>query len=541
MITDEIKKLNLEINNCSKCRLNCKETGAIIARTSIPLKLPIELMIIAEAGGAEEFEQKKVLVGKSGKLVDEWLKIFNINSYILVNVVKNRPTDAEGRNRTPDKDEIDACLPYLHRQIELLKPKNILVLGNTAYKALLPEEKENITNVINKKNTFYINGIKTYVYLHPSYLLRYGHPWQKEIAELSTRMFGTKEKHGKELFKYAGIASAKLNEEIENTTIESDKFEDLPIIGLRTDYSFGKYGGKFNDTIIYLKKNSAKYIGIADENTNGSFLRLLEFYKSTEGKIIPIYGFVISNNNFVFSIYIKDFDGFRNGNKILSYNNTEKRTITELTDYINQNKFGLKLVILPNSFSMELKKEYEDLINVFDINDRYLAYIPTNSIRTKVKYDYLKNNFRFFSDIIFQDNMFDKPEDYEIYCAITAIKNHSKFEDVVKKGYNSDRFIHSKEDIISIVGNDEFERLRKNTVKFAEEFSFVMREYNNLLPNLEIDWQTKLENYMPSEEEIKKYQKENEKSYEQSKKELCFERYVFKNFEENSLDAVRKY
>jgi DNA polymerase len=105
-------------------------------------------MVIGEGPGADEDETGRPFVGRAGQLLDRMLdskgKIDlsrSANCYIA-NIVKCRPPG----NRNPQPDEISACLPYLVRQIKLLKPQVILAAGNTAVKTLL-DSTEGITRL----------------------------------------------------------------------------------------------------------------------------------------------------------------------------------------------------------------------------------------------------------------------------------------------------------------------------------------------------------------------------------------------------------
>jgi len=84
--------------------------------------------------------------------------------YIL-NIVKCRPP----KNRNPAPDEVDACAPFLRRQIEALDPQVLLVLGSVAFKALF-ETQEGITRARGKWREW--NGVPVMPTFHPAYLLR---------------------------------------------------------------------------------------------------------------------------------------------------------------------------------------------------------------------------------------------------------------------------------------------------------------------------------------------------------------------------------
>jgi len=98
-----------------------------------------ELMIVGEGPGREEDLQGRPFVGRAGKLLTSALEEagFRREEIFITNVVKCRPPE----NRTPTEDERDICTStYLVRQIELIKPKFILLLGNTAVQTILGEK-----------------------------------------------------------------------------------------------------------------------------------------------------------------------------------------------------------------------------------------------------------------------------------------------------------------------------------------------------------------------------------------------------------------
>lgn len=100
------------------------------------------IMLIGEAPGAQEVEQRRPFVGKAGKNLDQFLENINLarRELYVTNVVKFRPTKAgkSGKpvNRTPSDSEVQVFLPYLHREVEAIQPKNIVTLGNTPLWAL---------------------------------------------------------------------------------------------------------------------------------------------------------------------------------------------------------------------------------------------------------------------------------------------------------------------------------------------------------------------------------------------------------------------
>lgn len=125
-------------------------------------------LFIGEGPGADEDVQGEPFVGQAGKLLDNMLTALDIargNKVYIANAVKCRPPG----NRTPEAGEMAACRPYLERQIALLKPKIIVLLGKAAVHAVLHDDKS-LASMRGKR--FEHAGIPVIVTYHPAYLLR---------------------------------------------------------------------------------------------------------------------------------------------------------------------------------------------------------------------------------------------------------------------------------------------------------------------------------------------------------------------------------
>ena len=177
-----IDDLNYAIRSCHNCSL-CDDANNKVVISKDKGNPPVNLMIIGEASGRKEAESGLPFIGSSGKLLDQWIELFNLDSYVVVNVVKNRPTNEDGSNRSPPSDEeIKACFPWLENQIELYKPRRILCLGACSFKAITNSE-EKISEVVRAAKTFTYKGIPVSIYFHPAYIRRHPkHPWKREIG-----------------------------------------------------------------------------------------------------------------------------------------------------------------------------------------------------------------------------------------------------------------------------------------------------------------------------------------------------------------------
>jgi DNA polymerase len=132
-----------------------------------------ELMFVGEAPGADEDEQGEPFVGKAGQLLTRIIQTmgFTRDSVYIANILKCRP-DTPGQsagNRKPTPQEMQTCIPYLHEQIDLIRPRVIVALGGTAIEGLLGKTI-GITKLRGQWKTYRDTPLMpTY---HPAYLLR---------------------------------------------------------------------------------------------------------------------------------------------------------------------------------------------------------------------------------------------------------------------------------------------------------------------------------------------------------------------------------
>jgi uracil-DNA glycosylase family 4 len=137
-VLDSLEKITEEVRTCILCRLAESRLNAVPGEGPGHAKL----FFIGEGPGSEEDRQGRPFVGRAGELLNESLETARLNreEVFITNVVKCRPPS----NRTPLMDEAEACEPYLERQVALVEPKIICLLGNTAIERLLGEAKPGI-------------------------------------------------------------------------------------------------------------------------------------------------------------------------------------------------------------------------------------------------------------------------------------------------------------------------------------------------------------------------------------------------------------
>lgn len=126
-------------------------------------------LFIGEGPGAEEDAKGEPFVGQAGRLLDNMLLAIGLRrgeEVYIANAVKCRPPG----NRTPEAEEISNCHPFLARQIELIGPRLIVLLGRSAAHSILPDERGSLASMRGKR--FEYKGIPVMVTYHPAYLLR---------------------------------------------------------------------------------------------------------------------------------------------------------------------------------------------------------------------------------------------------------------------------------------------------------------------------------------------------------------------------------
>lgn len=157
-------QLKRQVRDCTACKLRagCTQTVFGVGDEAA------DWLFVGEGPGADEDAQGEPFVEQAGKLLDNMLlaiKLRRGKNVYIANIVKCRPPN----NRAPERDEIATCLPYLQRQIALIKPKLIVALGKTAATALLGRE----ATLGSLRGTLHdFNGVPLIVTYHPAYLLR---------------------------------------------------------------------------------------------------------------------------------------------------------------------------------------------------------------------------------------------------------------------------------------------------------------------------------------------------------------------------------
>ena len=162
---EELEEVRQKCLNCQKCSL-CKTRTNVVFSDGIPNN---KLVLVGEAPGFWEDKKGLPFVGKAGQLLDKIFECVGLSrqkDIYICNTIKCRPPE----NRNPLPEEKEACKEYLEAQLEILKPKIILICGSVALNSFLPDAG-GITKVRGKWFDGK-NGSKMMPIFHPSYLLR---------------------------------------------------------------------------------------------------------------------------------------------------------------------------------------------------------------------------------------------------------------------------------------------------------------------------------------------------------------------------------
>ena len=160
---ETIEEIRADIGNCTRCPLWEGRTKIVHSTGN----READLMFVGEAPGADEDAQGEPFVGRSGQLLTKIIESIGMKreDVFIGNINRCRPPG----NRAPTLPEAHTCRPFLTREIAVVRPKVIVVMGNTAMKNLL-DTKEGITKLRGEFQDYY--GVKVMPTFHPAYLLR---------------------------------------------------------------------------------------------------------------------------------------------------------------------------------------------------------------------------------------------------------------------------------------------------------------------------------------------------------------------------------
>jgi uracil-DNA glycosylase family 4 len=160
---DSLPKILADLGDCTRCKLHRGRTKLVFGDGDAKA----ELVFVGEGPGRDEDAQGLPFVGRAGKLLTQMIEAMGLQrkDVYICNVVKCRPPE----NRTPEKDEVETCSPFLLRQLDAIAPKVIVCLGSVAAQTLL-ETNRGISHFRGQWLDF--RGKKLLATYHPAYLLR---------------------------------------------------------------------------------------------------------------------------------------------------------------------------------------------------------------------------------------------------------------------------------------------------------------------------------------------------------------------------------
>jgi DNA polymerase len=166
-----LETLRSQVLACVRC------PNLVASRTTVVFgvgDVDARLLFVGEAPGADEDLQGEPFVGKAGELLTKIITAMGLgrDSVFIANILKCRP-DTPGQtsgNRKPRPDEMETCIPWLERQIEIIRPQAMVALGATAVEGLLGKNAAGITRLRGTWQEY--RGIPVMPTYHPAYLLR---------------------------------------------------------------------------------------------------------------------------------------------------------------------------------------------------------------------------------------------------------------------------------------------------------------------------------------------------------------------------------
>lgn len=160
---ETLEDIRAELGDCQRCKL-APHRKTIVYGQGDPRA---QLVFIGEGPGAEEDIQGLAFVGRAGRLLTHWVEALGLkrDDVYICNVIKCRPPG----NRSPEKDEIEKCSPFLLRQLDAIRPRLICCLGGVALQTLL---EKNVSISRMRGQFFDYRGTKLTATFHPAYILR---------------------------------------------------------------------------------------------------------------------------------------------------------------------------------------------------------------------------------------------------------------------------------------------------------------------------------------------------------------------------------
>lgn len=170
-----LQQFHRAIENCQNCPLGRTRTKFVFGTGHENAGI----MFIGEAPGQDEDLQGIPFVGRAGQLLNKLLANVQLKreEVYIANILKCRPPN----NRDPQPEEVEQCIPYLQRQIEMVQPKLLVALGRVAAQNLL-STTESLTNM--RKRVWSYREIPLIVTYHPAFVLRYNDKFDSAMEDM---------------------------------------------------------------------------------------------------------------------------------------------------------------------------------------------------------------------------------------------------------------------------------------------------------------------------------------------------------------------
>ena len=161
----QLAQVHKELGDCTRCKLSQGRKNIVFGSGNPQA----DLVFVGEGPGADEDEQGLPFVGRAGKklteIIEKGMNLDRAKDTYICNIVKCRPPG----NRDPEKEEIEACNPFLVQQLKAIQPKVVVALGKPAASTLLGRN----VPITKERGTWHdYEGFKLMLTLHPAYLLR---------------------------------------------------------------------------------------------------------------------------------------------------------------------------------------------------------------------------------------------------------------------------------------------------------------------------------------------------------------------------------
>ena len=172
-VSFSLEEVGQELGDCTRCKLSGSRTNIVFGEGSPNAPL----VFVGEAPGREEDLVGKPFIGEAGKLLTRIIQAIDLKreDVYITNVVKCRPPN----NRNPQPDEIKTCLPFLIKQLQVIRPRIICALGRFAAQTLLGTT-EKISSL--RGNIYEFQNSKVVPTFHPASLLR-NPQWKRQVWE----------------------------------------------------------------------------------------------------------------------------------------------------------------------------------------------------------------------------------------------------------------------------------------------------------------------------------------------------------------------